>query len=70
MNYKEMLEKKDIKVIDNIKNNLFKCKYNNNDIILELNSGLNYNYRLSINGKTIITKGSFIYCINKILNYK
>ena len=36
-------------------------------IILELCSGLSYCYRLNINGKTVIKKGSLMTCINKIL---
>ena len=66
---KEILEKKGIKVIDERPNSC-KCEYNKNKIILELNSGLSYNYRLNINNKTILTRGSLMTCITKILNYK
>ena len=66
---KEILEKKGIKVIDERQNG-YKCEYNKNKIILELNSGFGYNYRLNINNKTILTRGSLMTCIAKILNYK
>ena len=66
---KKILEEKGIKVIDERLDGSCKCIYNNNKIILELCSGLSRCYRLNINGETIITKGSLMVCINKILNY-
>lgn len=66
---RNILEEKGIKVIDE-RCGSYKCIHNDNKIILELCSGLSYCYRLNIDGKTVIKKGSLMTCINKILGGK
>lgn len=65
---KDLLQKKGIEILYNY-NNFYKCRYNGNIIILDMNTGTSRFYKLKINGKTLITKGDKLTCIQRILTY-
>ena len=70
MKVKELLERKEIKVIKEC-NGYYLCEYKGNEIEIQHNdANINPTYSLYINGKTIMTKAYITTCISKILNLK